>query len=324
MSALTDGSEDMGCPITAQGNCKLCGRYVAHSGLCECRTNTVIAGIPPSGYVPASPTPAEGAGETVETDAMEKRIAGPNPWDPLETTAVHSSQARRLKRERNEARRERDDWEKLLDEQIKVAADNQGECGRLMEVEIDLRAKLAQLQTFYDQNIVSWKERTKQMDALQSELALLKSEREELETILGKRSHDLIGAAKEAMMDIAELRTAPTGQEQELREALEKAIELAETLVDSFDYVGTGTSHGAAAAERDDRKKLKELKAALATRPAGPSDGEMLDWLENRIVKVSECMASETPELFEHVPAGYGVRDDTSLRKSITAAMPQP
>lgn len=57
----------------------------------------------------------------------------------------------------------------------------------------------------------------------------------------------------------------------------------------------------------------KQYMAAIA-------DKHRIDWLDNRIVKVHECMCSDTPFLFEHVPAGYGLRDDTDLRKSIDAA----
>jgi len=42
--------------------------------------------------------------------------------------------------------------------------------------------------------------------ALNEQAAGVQAERAELESILGKRAHDLIGAAKEAMQDITELR----------------------------------------------------------------------------------------------------------------------
>lgn len=73
--------------------------------------------------------------------------------------------------------------------------------------------------------------------------------------------------------------------------------------------------------KRVGREKLHEIIAALRTRCEElERDKERLDWLEYRIVKVHECMASETPKLFEHVPAGYGLSDDSYLRAAVDAA----
>lgn len=43
--------------------------------------------------------------DTPRTDAATSRIAGPNPWDPQDTLAVHVSFARRLERDIETLRR---------------------------------------------------------------------------------------------------------------------------------------------------------------------------------------------------------------------------
>jgi hypothetical protein len=72
-----------------------------------------------------------------------------------------------------------------------------------------------------------------------------------------------------------------------------------------------------------DRVEKERVLLDAALRRA-EQDSARLDWLEDRIVKVHECMASSQPKLFEHVPAGYGLREGTDLRRSIRAAMLKP
>lgn len=68
-------------------------------------------------------------------------------------------------------------------------------------------------------------------------------------------------------------------------------------------------------------KERDELEVQLAAKDAqAAADSARLDWLNMRLVNVCECMASDTPPLFEHVPAGYGLRDDADIRAAIDAA----
>lgn len=74
-------------------------------------------------------------------------------------------------------------------------------------------------------------------------------------------------------------------------------------------------------AENEKAIALDRLDDAISTQNSKvlkyAADTRRLDWLNNRIVKVHECMCSDTPLMFEHVPAGYGLREDTDLTKSI-------
>jgi hypothetical protein len=100
--------------------------------------------------------------------------------------------------------------------------------------------------------------------------------------------------------------------ESEMRYAHVALMQAAEDLSKCGHYAAADCAAGSAARIR-----------SCISPPFSPdmTDKARLDWLNMRIVTVCECMASDTPLLFEHVPAGYGLRDDTDLRKSIDAAM---
>lgn len=73
-------------------------------------------------------------------------------------------------------------------------------------------------------------------------------------------------------------------ENERLREALDGACNLAEGLINTHDYLGTGSSMKIAnAEEREDQKKLASFRSALPTTPSNPpapSDGVLREALE--------------------------------------------
>jgi len=173
MNTLTDGSQDEGCPVTAQGNCKRCGKHIAHSGFCECRTGVTTTGEPPAKegetIPPAVYERALEEGRKCERELNHHKTAY---QDAVDLTEHLRGELTAAKAELAYATHWKEINERVL-EDIKVALRMPGtgsyvEYARDIRNEVDdLRARVAQLKAAADEGKkdslrLDWLERTGQ------------------------------------------------------------------------------------------------------------------------------------------------------------------
>lgn len=99
-------------------------------------------------------------------------------------------------------------------------------------------------------------------DALKQELVGCREQ-------IAKADETLLAENESLRAQLALLRAAPTGQERELREALEGLVRVIEAA--GVDQLSQGVELGKIAWYHKCHDALKEAKFALAQRPAGPS-----------------------------------------------------
>lgn len=124
-----------------------------------------------------------------------------------------------------------------------------------------LHLELGRLHVVEEMNLI---DTTRELSDLRAQLATSQARLAEAENILGKRAHDVVGAAREAMMDNQELRSALAQAKQEVAE-----------YKGAYNECWAGSP--AVKAELDSLRAANTVLSAQVEELK--RDGERLDWL---------------------------------------------